>query len=180
MASDPRPIPKNQLDLLDMLSQYGVRPEDRKAPTSVARFPTARSQSDLQQMLSKWNANPQAFNVPTPAPVAPPQPKAESGGLLNGLLNIAGKVASNPVAKVVGTALNYGVVKPWQTVDTGRRAVISGLREFADVVDSSSDTTASWDDFFKQAKDKDTGFGNTFTLKGKWRGRIIGFWVMSY
>jgi len=64
VASNPRPpVAKNQLDLLDMLSQYGIRPEDRKAPTSVARFPTAKTQYDLHQALASWNIDPGAVSV---------------------------------------------------------------------------------------------------------------------
>ena len=161
--------------------QRGVKPQDRKAPTSVARFPTANTQAELQQALASWNVFPEARekyaqNVPV-APVAPTQPKAEGGGgLMGGLLKIAGKVASNPVGKVVGKVLDTTILKPLQIADTGRRAVISGIREGVDAFDGDDTTKASWGDFAKQAKDFNTGFGNTFTLpEGKWRGRIIGF-----
>ena len=161
--------------------QRGVKPQDRQAPTSVARFPTANTQYDLHQALASWNIDPgarekYAQNVPV-APVEPTQPKAEGrAGLMGGLLNIVGKVAANPVGKVVGKVLDTAILKPLLIADTGRRAVISGIREGVDAFDGDDTTKASWGDFARQAKDFNTGFGNTFTLpEGKWRGRIIGF-----
>ena len=184
MASNPRPpVAKNQLDLLDMLSQYGIRPEDRKAATSVPRFPTANTQYDLHQQLASWNIDPGAREkYAQNAPVAPTQPKAEGrAGLMGGLLNIVGKVAANPVGKVVGKVLDTAILKPLLIADTGRRAVISGIREGVDAFDGDDTTKASWGDFAKQAKDFHTGFGNTFTLpEGKWRAELLGFWVTFY
>ena len=62
---------------------------------------------------------------------------------------------------------------PLQILDTPRRAVISGVRELVDVLDSDSNTNASFSDFLNQAKDFDYGTGKAFPMKG-WGGRILG------
>lgn len=71
--------------------------------------------------------------------------------------------------KVLGT-----VLKPLTILDTPRRAIISGVREIADVLDSDADTNASLGDWWKQTKDASYGFGTAFPMGG-WGGRIIGF-----
>lgn len=83
----------------------------------------------------------------------------------SGLKGAALKVA----AKTVGT-----VLKPLIVLDTPRRAVISGIRETVDALDSDPNTTASWNDFKKQTMDASYGFGTAFPMKG-WAGRAIGF-----
>ena len=83
----------------------------------------------------------------------------------SGLKGAALKVA----AKTVGT-----VFKPLIVLDTPRRAVISGIRETVDALDSDPNTTASWSDFKKQTSDPVYGFGTAFPMKG-WAGRAIGF-----
>ena len=83
---------------------------------------------------------------------------APPSGLSNLLLN-------NPVSK---TAL--GALYAW---DTPRRAVISGVREIVDILDSDPNTKASFGDFYNQAKQADYGFGTAFPMEG-WTGRIVG------
>ena len=83
----------------------------------------------------------------------------------SGLKGAALKVA----AKTVGT-----VLKPLIIVDTPRRAVISGIRETVDALDSDPNTNASWNDFKKQTSDSSYGFGTAFPMKG-WAGRTVGF-----
>ena len=81
----------------------------------------------------------------------------------------------NPLVKYgVAPVLKYGVLKPLQTIDTPRRAVISGVRELVDVYDNDANTKASFGDFFKQTKDVNYGFGTAFPMKGK-MGRVVGF-----
>ena len=75
-------------------------------------------------------------------------------------------LVDNPVTK---TAL--GALYAW---DTPRRAVISGVREIVDILDSDPNTKASFGDFYNQAKDASYGFGTAFPMEG-WKGRIIGF-----
>lgn len=63
---------------------------------------------------------------------------------------------------------------PLTVLDTPRRAVISGLRELVDVLDSDPNTKASFGDFYNQAKDSSYGFGKAFPMKG-FMGRVTGF-----
>ena len=72
----------------------------------------------------------------------------------------------NPISKVALNALT--------TIDTPRRAVISGVRELVDLVDSDPATQASLNDWKKQVADPTYGFGTAFPMDG-WRGRVLGF-----
>jgi hypothetical protein len=83
----------------------------------------------------------------------------------SGALGVVANVLDNPIAKAV--------LKPLEILDTGRRAVISGVREVADILDSDEKTTASFGDWFDQTKDVTYGFGTAFPMKG-WGGRIVG------
>ena len=60
------------------------------------------------------------------------------------------------------------------TIDTPRRAVISGVREIADILDTDPKTKGSLSDWAKQTKDPTYGFGTAFPMKGNW-GRFVGF-----
>lgn len=93
--------------------------------------------------------------LPAAKPAAPPT-----------LAGVAGKTALK--------ALDMTILKPLQTLDTGRRAVISTVREVADILDTDPDTVASFDDWMRQTKNVNYGFGTAFPMKG-WAGRIIGF-----
>lgn len=88
--------------------------------------------------------------------------KQESSGALGALAQIF----DNPVAKAI--------LAPITVLDTGRRAIISGVREVADVLDSDKKTKASLTDWFNQTKDPTYGFGTAFPMKGA-LGRVIGF-----
>ena len=66
------------------------------------------------------------------------------------------------------------VLKPLTVLDTPRRAVISGIRELVDVLDSDPNTNASWGDFKNQTLDASYGFGTAFPMKGL-LGKIVGF-----
>jgi len=59
-------------------------------------------------------------------------------------------------------------------IDTPRRAVISGVREVVDVLDSDPNTKGSLSDWAKQTKNPMYGFGTAFPMKGNW-GRFVGF-----
>lgn len=63
---------------------------------------------------------------------------------------------------------------PLTALDTPRRAVISGLRELVDVLDSDPNSKGSFGDFWNQTKDSSYGFGTAFPMKG-WMGRVTGF-----
>jgi hypothetical protein len=84
----------------------------------------------------------------------------------NPALGVAAKVFGNPVVRA-GLA-------PIIAFDTGRRGAISGIREITDMLDNDPNTTASFSDFAKQAKDSSYGFGKAFPMEG-WGGRIAGF-----
>ena len=85
----------------------------------------------------------------------------------NPALGVAAKVFGNPIVK---TAL-----MPLVAFDTGRRSVISGVREITDLLDSDPNTKASFADFGKQAMDTSYGFGTAFPMGDGWGGRIAGF-----
>ena len=72
-------------------------------------------------------------------------------------------------AKILSTAF-----KPLIVLDTPRRAIISGIREVADTLDSDPNTNASWGDFKKQTMDASYGFGTAFPMKG-FMGKVVGF-----
>ena len=86
--------------------------------------------------------------------------KSEPSGALGALAGLL----DNPVAKAVLT--------PLMVLDTGRRAVISGVREVADILDTDKNTKASFGDWFNQTKDVTYGFGTAFPMKGNW-GRAV-------
>jgi hypothetical protein len=100
-------------------------------------------------------------NNATPAP-------ATSG--LQGLLDRKKTESSGGLGlKLLSTAL-----KPLTVLDTPRRAIISGVREIADALDSDPNTNASWGDFKNQTLDASYGFGTAFPMKGL-LGKIVGF-----
>jgi hypothetical protein len=78
---------------------------------------------------------------------------------------VLGAVFNNPITKTF--------LKGIEVIDAPRRAVISGVREIADVLDSDKNTSFSVTDWFNQTKDPMYGFGKAFPMKG-WGGRIIG------
>ena len=78
-----------------------------------------------------------------------------------------------PSSKPKPSALK-NLLLPLQILDTPRRAVISGLREIVDVMDTDPNTNASFGDWWGQTKDFDYGTGKAFPMKG-WGGRSLGF-----
>jgi hypothetical protein len=72
-----------------------------------------------------------------------------------------------------GASALKNLLLPLQVLDTPRRAVISGIREIVDTMDSDPNTKASFGDFLNQTKQFDYGFGKAFPMKG-WAGRIVG------
>jgi hypothetical protein len=83
----------------------------------------------------------------------------------SGALGVAANLLDNPIAKTV--------LAPLAVLDYGRRGIISGVREIADVVDNNKETKASIGDWFKQTKDPLYGFGTAFPIPGK-LGRVVG------
>lgn len=72
-----------------------------------------------------------------------------------------------------GVSALKNLLMPLQILDTPRRAIISGLREVVDVLDTDPNTKASFGDFADQTKDFSYGFGRAFPMKG-WAGRVVG------
>jgi len=98
------------------------------------------------------------------------QPNAPTAFGLQGLIDRKKTVDSpNLGLKLLGT-----VLKPLTVLDTPRRAIISGIRETVDMLDSDPNTNASWGDFKKQTMDASYGFGTAFPMKG-FMGKVIGF-----
>jgi hypothetical protein len=73
--------------------------------------------------------------------------------------------------------LARGIVAPLTAIDTPRRAIISGIREITDLLDSDPETKASFSDFMEQTKDPTYGVGSAFPdpTGNKWLDRLIGF-----
>jgi hypothetical protein len=73
--------------------------------------------------------------------------------------------------------LARGIVAPLTLIDTPRRAIISGIRETVDLLDSDPETKASFGDFLEQTKDPTYGVGSAFPdpTGNKWVDRLIGF-----
>jgi hypothetical protein len=96
--------------------------------------------------------------------------------------NLLAQLDANPYVKKdlpappkpgVGATALKNLLLPLQVLDTPRRAVISGIREIVDVLDTDPNTKASFGDFLNQTKQFDYGFGKAFPMKG-WAGRIVG------
>lgn len=82
-----------------------------------------------------------------------------------GALGVVAGLLDNPIAKTV--------LAPLAVMDYGRRGIISGVREIADVIDGNKNTKASIGDWFKQTRDPSYGFGTAFPIPGK-LGRVVG------
>ena len=124
----------------------------------VGNADTIRARAGLQNYAQK-----QSFNYPklTDQITAAAQGQNRPSGALGA---IAGLI-DNPIAKAV--------LAPLVVLDTGRRGIISGVREVADILDSDEKTTASFGDWFNQTKDTTYGFGTAFPMKGNF-GRAVG------
>lgn len=110
-----------------------------------------------------------------------PSKAAVAGGILKQLDSMPRTAPSKPVSdgselggKILSKALETTILKPIQTVDTGRRAAISGVRELVDILDTDPKTRASFDDWMRQTQNVNYGFGTAFPMSG-WKGRIVGF-----
>jgi hypothetical protein len=109
----------------------------------------------ISQGTSSLN-NASGWKLPQIKPTTPTVPVGSTQGSLTPL-SVLGKI-----------------LKPLTVLDTPRRAIISGVREIADVLDSNPDTNASLGDWWKQTKDTSYGFGTAFPMSG-WGGKIVGF-----
>jgi len=73
----------------------------------------------------------------------------------------------------VGVKALKHLLMPLQGLQTPLRAVVSGVRETVDLLDTDPNTKASLGDFVNQTKQADFGFGTAFPMKG-WAGRVVG------
>ena len=134
---------------------------ESKKPKSVSKLPPVgkpliRESWQTAELLDKLNSKKPAVTTP----------------------KVKTYIASNEIKGLAKDAIAPNVLKsllvPIQILDTPRRAVISGVRELADILDSDSSTKASFGDFIGQTRDVNYGFGTAFPMKG-WGGRILGF-----
>ena len=145
----------------------------------------ANPYTDQRALLARLQQ--QNANVATPmvASSASPGPSPSKAGIT--LSNTATKMAiTNPAlrAKIEAIAANKSqgggilgkVLKPLELLALPGRAVIGGVREFADVVDSDPNTNASFGDFRKNMADPTFGFGKAFKIDtgNIWVDRAIG------
>jgi hypothetical protein len=156
------------------LQQVASTTRTSTPPAGTSKFPTLSSRmagmqpvGDPKTQQAKFGlqsyAQQQSFNFPklTDQINAAAQGKNRPSGALGA---IAGLI-DNPIAKAV--------LAPLVVLDTGRRGIISGVREVADILDTDDKTTASFGDWFNQTKDTSYGFGTAFPMKGNW-GRAVG------
>ena len=134
---------------------------ESKKPKSVSKLPPVgkpliRESWQTAELLDKLNSKKPAIATP----------------------KVKTYISSNEIKGLTKDTLSPSVIKsllvPIQILDTPRRAVISGVRELADILDSDSSTKASFGDFIGQTRDVNYGFGTAFPIKG-WAGRILGF-----
>ena len=83
------------------------------------------------------------------------------------------KALPGPPEPSAGVSALKNLLLPLQIIDTPRRAIISGIREIVDTMDTDPNTNASFGDFLSQTKDFSYGTGKAFPMKG-WAGRIVG------
>lgn len=89
---------------------------------------------------------------------------------------LKGKPKRNIVQKGLFGLLEYGILKPLQTVDVGRRVVLSGVKEGIDVFGSGD---ASLKDLGSQIKDVNLSSKKLFNIDtgNKWLDSALGFTV---
>ena len=141
-----------------------VVPKLTDSVANVGALPTASVETiNAQNRLNAYSTD---MQVQYPKLTEQIQSLEQGAKKPSGALGTIAHLFDNPIAKAV--------LAPLLVLDTGRRAVISGVREVADVLDSDKNTKASLTDWFKQTKDTTYGFGTAFPMKGA-AGRIVGF-----
>lgn len=185
----------SQQDLLSALQGLSQQAYATKAPQPVVVAPTTRTASPprmgasgapnvldtivkqantvpLNPLSQKTRAAQQGLNTYARSqgmkyPNVLDEIQAAAAGQVkpSGALGVLAHILDNPIAKTV--------LKPLEVLDTGRRAVISTVREVVDILDHDKNTKASLTDWFNQTKDVSYGFGTAFPVKGNW-GRALG------
>ena len=152
--------PKNSDELVSMLNRLASAKSLDKAPPAT----TAQAvQRNAQLRLRDYT-----IESLTTAPNLRDRINQIASGEVGGVGN------PNLLQKVLGNTAVRTALFPLAVIDTPRRAIISGVREIADALDSDPATRASFGDFINQAKDPAYGFGTAFPMQG-WAGRIVGF-----
>jgi hypothetical protein len=131
-------------DVLNILKQVTQSKAAKPVRSKVAPI-VRRDSTQVQNLLGQLDKNP--YRKPG---TALPQPEAKPYYATGELSDIMDQF-KNPkgIAGVLAGAVDI--------LDIGKRAVISGLREFADTWDMNPETKASFSDWKRQTLDK--GFG---------------------
>ena len=153
-------------DVLNILKQVTQSKAAKPVRSKVAPI-VRRDSTQVQNLLGQLDKNP--YRKPG---TALPQPEAKPYYATGELSDIMDQF-KNPkgIAGVLAGAVDI--------LDIGKRAVISGLREFADTWDMNPETKASFSDWKRQTLDKGFGYGRAFpisnnTMLGRWAGRATG------
>ena len=130
------------------------------APTNVGPAPSKAGVTLGRTASNMVAANP-SLRERVEAIASGKAPRSQAG--------VMGAVFDNPLSKAV--------LKPLEILGIPGKAIVSGLREYADAADSDPNTKASFSDFFTQTKDPTFGFGKAFNPNTGyiWLDRAIGF-----
>ena len=140
----------------------------------VAQLDAIAAKDPVSQLSVKRRAavQPDISWLTKSSPLAPQGQTSNLLAQLDANPYIKKDLPSPPKPGAGASALKH-LLMPLQILDTPRRAVISGIREIVDTMDSDPNTKASFGDFLNQTKQFDYGFGKAFPMKG-WAGRIVG------
>ena len=146
----------------------------RKPKDIVAQLDAIAAKDPVSQLSVKRRAavQPDISWLTKSSPLAPQGQTSNLLAQLDANPYIKKDLPPPPKPGAGASALKH-LLMPLQIIDTPRRAVISGIREIVDTMDSDPNTKASFGDFLNQTKDFDYGFGKAFPMKG-WAGRIVG------
>lgn len=153
-------VGKNTDDLTSMLNRLaGAKSLDKAPPATTAQAVQRNAQVRLRDYT---------IDSLTAAPNLQERIQQIASGQVGGAGN------PNLLQQFLGNPAVRTALMPLVALDTPRRAVISGVREIADALDSDPATRSSFSDFINQTKDPAYGFGTAFPMSG-WGGRIVGF-----
>ena len=146
----------------------------RKPIDIVAQLDAIAAKDPVSQLSIKRRAavQPDASWLTNSSPLAPAGRTSNLLAQLDANPYIKKDLPAPPKPGAGASALKH-LLMPLQILDTPRRAIISGIREIVDTMDSDPNTKASLGDFLNQTKQFDYGFGKAFPMKG-WAGRIVG------
>ena len=147
----------------------------RKPIDIVAKLDAIAANDSVSKASIKRRAavQPDASWLTNSSPLAPAGRTSNLLAQLDANPYIKKDLPAPPKPGAGASALKH-LLMPLQILDTPRRAIISGIREIVDTMDSDPNTKASLGDFLNQTKDFGYGTGTAFPMKG-WAGRILGF-----